>query len=410
MSDYALKPVSQPSPQLSALCDDLYGRLMGLEDRKRGRSKAADQSYQVTLLAVVSPIAMIALCRKPPFNGVPIAKSDGAYSRSGLSARYVREILAGLERLGFALGRNGFFDADRPERSFPSSYRHTWEFADLVRHHSVQIGDLILPPEAVIVLNGDQSLPVPPDVSASASAVHRWNERSRHHELTFPPGAWDDLGKRVIAARSNGKGDRLHQGYSDDNRYLKRVFTDNYERGGRLYGGFWQCMPKDIRTQGFIDGEPVIELDYEAIHPTIIAANMRQPLGVDPYSVPGYAYDRQAGKKMFFRILNAKGPVKFDARFDKKVFRTSEAFNEFRDAMRKHLSVISAMFECDYGVRLQKQDSALALNVLLRFLDSGIIAYPVHDSFIVKSSHRDEVKSIMHEEFQIMFSWNIKVK
>ena len=78
--------------------------------------------------------------------------------------------------------------------------------------------------------------------------------------------------------------------------------------------------------------------------------------------------------------------------------------------MRSHLSQISDRFECDEGARLQKRDSELALKVLERFKQEGIIGYPVHDSFIVKRSDEVQAKCIMQDEFRSMFNWNINVK
>lgn len=47
-------------------------------------------------------------------------------------------------------------------------------------------------------------------------------------------------------------------------RFLRRIFNNgSFEAGGRLYGGFWQSMEKDIRLDGvLIDDQPVVSLDF----------------------------------------------------------------------------------------------------------------------------------------------------
>lgn len=400
---------AQPCPELVALCGFLREELAKVEGRQKARSRTAQKAYDRTLLAIVAAIATIALCQMPPFNGVPITLRKESYSGTNLSIRAVEAIIGGLTELGYVVGRKGFYNRDHPSKSFFGSFRHTCKFADLVRTFGLRLVKLILPPEDPIFLNGEGEFPRPDHVSASGVVVSRWNALSEQHDLTLPPEGWRALIKRITKGGSNGKGDQLLDGYSDAKRYLRRIFTDNYERGGRLYGGWWINCPKAIRALLLIDGEAVIELDYEAIHPTIIAAETRQGLNVNPYEVPGFDYSRDVGKKMFFRILNARIPVKYDARVDKDIFGNVPNFNKFRDAMRAYLGHISHKFECDHGAYLQSRDSELALNVLTRCMDQGIIAYPVHDSFIVKVPDKEAVERIMKEEFISLFDWVINV-
>ena len=51
-----------------------------------------------------------------------------------------------------------------------------------------------------------------------------------------------------------------------------RTYTGSLDITGRLYvqGGGVQLMPQDIRKDHLkIDGEPVVELDYSAMHPML---------------------------------------------------------------------------------------------------------------------------------------------
>ena len=43
-----------------------------------------------------------------------------------------------------------------------------------------------------------------------------------------------------------------------------------FDSGGRLFGGFWETLPKPVRRHGIrIDGEPVVELDYSQLNPLL---------------------------------------------------------------------------------------------------------------------------------------------
>jgi hypothetical protein len=63
------------------------------------------------------------------------------------------------------------------------------------------------------------------------------------------------------------------------------------------------------------------------------------------------------------------------------------------DAIRARHRPIAPCFGSGAGLRLQRRDADLAERVLLRLLRRGIVALPIHDSFIVRRRHagaRDE--------------------
>jgi hypothetical protein len=54
-------------------------------------------------------------------------------------------------------------------------------------------------------------------------------------------------------------------------RQLRRQFTlGRFDRGGRLFGGFWINLTKPVRLQGIrIEGDEVAGLDYSALNPRL---------------------------------------------------------------------------------------------------------------------------------------------
>lgn len=406
-----LMPVNQPSPALCALADDLFSRLAAGVDRKRAMKAADEVRYRATLLAFTAAVARIALAQVPPFNGVSVSFDERRYANSLISPTHSRTIRDGLSSLGFIVVGRGFYNKAAPKKSFATRIRHTSEFADLAREHGLRLNDLFRPPAEVIALKGAEGGAVPDDVRASEGVLHRYNDFIRRFDLTLPPEAWQELTALIIKGRgTNGKGWKLHKGYDDSRIYLVRRFSESYERGGRLYDGFWQNMPKAIRQRLLIDGEPTVELDFSRIHPTIIFADKGQTLDIDPYDVPGFPDMEAAGKETFNRLLNSRRKIAFRNRKDRKWFADKEEFNRYRDAMIAHLSPIKDTFQRDYGARLQKRDGELALKILRRCMDEGFPVYPVHDSFIVRASDRDRLHRIMDEDFAGMFKVHCTIK
>ena len=73
-------------------------------------------------------------------------------------------------------------------------------------------------------------------------------------------------------------------------RRLYRSFTmGSFEKGGRLFGGFWENLPKGVRLRGIsIEGERVIGLDYSQLNPRLAYSLAKaRPLPGDAYSLPG---------------------------------------------------------------------------------------------------------------------------
>jgi hypothetical protein len=94
-------------------------------------------------------------------------------------------------------------------------------------------------------------------------------------------------------------------------RQLRRKFTlGRFDRGGRLFGGFWINLPKPVRLQGIrIEGGEVAGLDYSALNPVLAyhVAEAEPPPG-DPYTLPGLEQSRDGVKRVFNAML-FKHPV-----------------------------------------------------------------------------------------------------
>ena len=391
--------------------DDLHHQLRALQ-REQGRNAPKpqdDERFKEALLSFLQSIATIALSQIPPRDGIAVAFGEGRYT-GGLSPtalRQVRDAMVALEYV--VVGKWSHNKDDRNKGRF-TRIRHTEKLTLLLRSYGVRLADVAKPPVDVVRLSRPKTDVMPGEIAASGEVVRRYNAYIAEFDLSLPQEGWHDLFHLVIKGGSNGKGDRLDRGYSDGRIYLWRGFAEDYSRGGRCYGQVQQNMPKSIRKRLLINGKATIELDFSRIHPTIIFAEKGIALDLDPYAVPGYEGMEEAGKETFNRLLNSRRKIRFRSREDRQWFSDKFSFNDYRDAMIAHLSAISDTFQKDYGARLQKRDSELALNVIQRCMDSGLPVYPVHDSFITTIDNRSELEHIMREEFFDMFGVHCLIK
>jgi hypothetical protein len=197
-----------------------------------------------------------------------------------------------------------------------------------------------------------------------------------------------------LQGRSIRAGDPLRAGlvnlgavHSD----LHRVFNRGcFNLGGRLYGGWWQNIPKEFRADITINGSPTIELDFPRLHPTLLYGEAGQQLHGDPYEI--FGWDRTRVKIAFNTLVNAdtrSAAVKSIARDIGGVGAYGKADHLVRQIEAKHQSIAPA-FGTGAGLRLMRRDSDMTEHIMRRLLRQGVIALPIHDSFIVSHTTKNK--------------------
>ena len=185
---------------------------------------------------------------------------------------------------------------------------------------------------------------------------------------------------------------------------LKRIFNNNsFEEGGRFYHGWWQGIPKKYREFITISDKKTDEVDYSSIHPRILYA--REGVDIadkDPYTIQGYEDRRNVIKVAFNIILNAETKEKAInaiSKGDKLNISKKTALEIYQQLEVQH-PLIKKYFGSGEGVRLQYIDSQIAERVMVNLARDNIVALPVHDSFIVRKSHRLDLQIEMNNVFK----------
>ena len=190
-------------------------------------------------------------------------------------------------------------------------------------------------------------------------------------------------------------------------KYLTRIFNNSsLEQGGRFYRGWWQNIPKEFRPLICINGDFTTEMDYSAIHPTLLYALEGKEMPYeDPY-VCGLLTEelRSVTKRAFNILFNAADREQAVKAIRNQSLLQNSSSNGFHDEQTlidliydSH-SLIGSYFGSGYGVKLQYLDSEIAEAVMLRMLPEPCL--PVHDSFIVRVGQTSKLKQIMDEEFE----------
>ena len=197
---------------------------------------------------------------------------------------------------------------------------------------------------------------------------------------------------------------------------MVRIFNEAWNRGGRAYA-LWQNVPKVERKLFRMGVEPMAELDYRSIHPSLLYAEHGLSVPDDCYDIPGYQSkgDRDKVKLAVVILINADtlnsavmalaAEIENQARGHRglKILTRTEdipgyRLNEARrliEAVKIHHKPIRAAFHSGAGARLQAIDAAIAEAVWWTMYTRGVVVLPVHDSFIVQESKAAELEEVM---------------
>lgn len=188
-------------------------------------------------------------------------------------------------------------------------------------------------------------------------------------------------------------------------RFLNRVFNEGvFDKGGRLFGGFWQHLKKEEREQDlYINDEPIVTLDYSQACPRIAygVANMPWP-EFDAYTLDRWKYSRGSVKQIFNAMIFADHPLTRFPKDTKAQFGSSTRFIEIRDHLLSLHQPIAHLFGTGLGMKLMFIESKILVACLLECIEQGIVALPVHDALIVAESAKERTREIMLKHFKLI--------
>lgn len=199
---------------------------------------------------------------------------------------------------------------------------------------------------------------------------------------------------------------------------LRKVFNNSsWKQGGRSYvtGEGSTIMKKTFRKDIRIDGNPTVEIDFKALHPSIIAElqGYKLPEFFDPYGIHLDGYDRKTlrsiAKIAFMCIFNSKNLMQATAAVSKELRDLRDEDGNHIPTQWKKESLVPQVIQVkeilqelamhniyaqDWvfsgkGILLQNTDSKIMDTVIQQFLDVDEFMIPIHDSIVVEERLKD---------------------
>ena len=395
-----------------AVAIDIHELTNGLRARRR---KAVDQEHHAAAIEIVVANIAHAVLMPPETGWLAVLTGNGT---SGFT-RYDNPALGKPFRsLLNRLGDLGHMTLRLPrKRGEASSLAPTGSFSALVRDAGISLADFGRRDGEEVILLARTS------VEWRHGLRFRYRDKAEYEETAETIAMRRDVralngflaGANITFEDGGGKPVDVHE------RRMRRHFViagsdplpQRFDRGGRLYGGFWQNLKRSRRAGIRIDGERVATLDYSSMFPRLaLAAAGAQPPQGDLYAIPGLTDHRRAVKLATNTLL-------FDTSLRRPTWpKPDDAADEmpegwtvarFRQALLARHPGLSASLGVGLGHRLMHTESRIMVGVLLALMDEDIVALPLHDGLLVKMSVAREAGMMMAAIAEMITSSTIPV-
>jgi hypothetical protein len=371
--------------------DPVVDQIASYGSRKRAR-KAQDFENLRALVSVVVANLIHHYLSGGPGSGLPVPRSKRDNALGGKGNRYQRFVfprtfpktLDSLCALGVAKQAIGKYSGFRGQ-SKRTTIRAGVKLVELIVQHGVTLDDINEDDrEEIIILKRskrghfDEGERIDYEDNDTTrryrDELHAINTWLAEADIRFDAAAYD-LPVDVQARR------------------LYRSFTlGRFDRGGRLFGGFWQTLPKSARLRGSsIEHEYVIGLDYSQLNPLLAYSLAKaQPAPGDAYTLPGLEDCRDGVKKVFNAMLfDHKRRNKFP-KGARKLFPRRLKIADLTGAIFERHPALKGVLSADgIGHKLQFLESEIMMGVLRQCQKQRIVALPVFDCVVVKASSED---------------------
>jgi len=197
-----------------------------------------------------------------------------------------------------------------------------------------------------------------------------------------------------------------YQSIAPQELICQRKFKHDFSTGGRFYAPYQQ-LTKAERATITIDGKPTVELDIKSAQPRILYNLRGLESPVDCYQIDGIP--RETVKQMMLVALNAKDKEEAVRSLcvDLKIKR-NDVLAYLDKLIQLHAPIADSFFSSAWRI-VQYQDGELTNDILIAALAQGIAVLPVHDSYIVDATKREQMLSIIKTAYRHRFDFECVV-
>ena len=420
-------------PQIKQLTEKSFA----LENRER-RIKATKLVERTeTARLFIEGLFQASRCHTPD-SAVAISRSPKNYKKNSvnkISQHTFRDVVAcfkALNHLGWIKFHDGFVDLG--DNSYPTVLWAVGDLYESFKPHQNHWQRLVSSTDPVVVrqknrfgYQEDVETPEGEVTERIRTNLVLINDFISNQAICLNCPNWQLKKLAVIVAKTNplliGGPRRRKTPLNFSQVILRRIFSQGrLDRGGRFYGGWWESIPKKFRRYITINGQPTVEVDFQEFHPRMLYVLHKQEpprelydLGLRfaefPDYVPNkkpYKQQRDIIKKFINALINDEQGKHRLSDANAKFLGMSD--QELRELVYARHPVFKLAEKTDTGLHLQFLDSEIAEKVMLELMPQGILALPVHDSFLVRQDFLPQLTAAMLKAFDEVMGAKAKLK
>ena len=420
-------------PQIKQLTEKSFA----LENRKLKirDSKLIDRASTARLL--IEGLFQASRCHSPDTAiSIPLTQQQykkGSQSKiSQYAYRDVRACFDALDRLGWIGFHKGFVDTG--DTSYPTVLWAVGDLYESFKPHQNHWQRLVSSTDPVVVRQKNRS-GYQEDVETPEGEVTERirtnlvliNDFISNQAICLNCPNWQLKKLAVKVAKTNplqiGGPRRRKTPLNFSQVILRRIFSKGcLDRGGRFYGGWWESIPKKFRRYITINGQPTVEVDFQEFHPRMLYLLHKQEpprelydLGLRFQEFPDYDENKKPYKQQRDIIKKFMNALINDEQGKHRLSDASSKFlgltdQELRSVVYERHPVFKLAVKTDTGLHLQFLDSEIAEKVMLELMPHGIVALPVHDSFLVRQDFLPQLTAAMFKAFEEVMGAKAKLK
>ena len=186
-----------------------------------------------------------------------------------------------------------------------------------------------------------------------------------------------------------------------------RIFNGgSLEKGGRYFGHWAQTLPSAERRLIRIDGQAVMDLDYQTMFYNLLLSHdgADQPNAGDAFSIPGHEQYRTQFKKLAYSMLNSTRALKaFPEGFNKGGW--DQGFTKLKSLLISHLPLLLKYDGTGVGLNLMKMESDIITKACENMMihNNGFVI--MHDGLLVPKNAKYP-EECMREAYSQYLGWN----